>query len=417
LSISITDYRFKNYIKYLCHAKSKTMQDIYKQRGVSADKEDVHIAIKNIDKGLFPNAFCKILPDYVGGDDDFCNLMHADTAGTKTAIAYIYYKETGDLSVWKGIVQDALVMNIDDMLCAGVDGPIVISSTIARNNKLIDGAVISTIINAAEAFAQEMKKYNVQLFMAGGETADVGDIVRTIDVGYTAFARLPRTKVVDPANIKSGQVIVGLASYGQATYETSYNSGMGSNGLTSARHDLLNKIYLSKYPETVDPLVPEAIAFAGPYQVTDNVGVGENLGKLLLSPTRTFAPVMQAIFANHRSQIAGIIHNTGGGASKCLHYVPKGLTIVKDNLLPVPEIFTLIQKTVNTSWEEMYKVFNMGTRLEIYTDDKTAQEIIAISKSFNIDAQIIGKVEANDDSNRSCVDMQTAQGNWKYWSK
>ncbi len=381
------------------------MENIYKQRGVSADKEDVHIAIKNIDKGIYPNAFCKILPDYVGGDDAFCNLMHADTAGTKTAIAYIYYKETGDASVWEGIVQDALVMNIDDMLCAGVDDTIVISSTIARNNKLIDGKVISTIINAAEKFTQEMAKFGVSIKMAGGETADVGDIVRTIDVGYTAFARMPRAQVINPHNVQVGNVLVGLASYGQATYENTFNSGIGSNGLTSARHDLLHKTYLHKYPETVDPLVPENIAFAGPYKVEDNVGVGENLGKLLLSPTRTFAPVMKCIFKEHRAAINAIIHNTGGGASKCLHYLPKGLHIVKNNMLPVPEIFTLIQKTVNTPWQEMFKVFNMGTRLEIYTDATTANAIIAIAKSFNIDAQIIGEVAAYNSTTESKVTL------------
>jgi len=387
------------------------MSDLYKQRGVSADKEDVHLAIANISKGLYPNAFCKILPDYVGGDESYCNLMHADTAGTKTAIAYIYYKETEDASIWKGIVQDALVMNIDDMLCAGVDTPIVISSTIARNKNKIDAAAIAAIIQGAEEFAQQMKTYGVELHMAGGETADVGDIVRTIDVGYTAFARLKRADVVDPSNIKPGHVIVGLASYGQASYETAYNSGIGSNGLTSARHDLLNKIYLEKYPECVDPNLSKDVVFNGPYQVLDTVENGMTLGKLLLSPTRTFAPVMKKIFEQYRSNIAGIIHNTGGGASKCLHYVPNNLKIVKDNFLSAPLIFRLIQKTVNTPWAEMYKVFNMGNRLEIYTDEAAADGIIAIAKSFNIEAQIIGRVEAGDGKS---VAMKTEFGDWEY---
>jgi phosphoribosylformylglycinamidine cyclo-ligase len=389
-------------------------QDLYNSRGVSAGKEDVHQAIKNIDKGLFPNAFCKILPDWVAGDPDFCNLMHADTAGTKTAIAYIYYKETGDLSVWEGIVQDALVMNIDDMLCSGVSDTILISSNIARNKGLINGDIIATLIKAAENFCTKMKEYGVDIKMAGGETADVGDIVRTVDVGYTAFARLARKDVVDPAQIKPGQVIVGLASYGQATYEDSWNSGIGCNGLTSARHDLLNKIYLEKYPETVDPALSKDIVFVGPYQMLDDVGEGENLGKLLLSPTRTFAPVMNKIFAKHRSDISAIIHNTGGGASKCLHYVPKGLYIIKDNLLPVPKIFQLIQQTVNTPWAEMYKVFNMGTRLEIYTDLAEAQSIIDIATSFNIEAQIIGRVEAETNPEKSIVVMKTPHGEWTY---
>jgi phosphoribosylformylglycinamidine cyclo-ligase len=387
------------------------MSELYNKRGVSADKEDVHLAIKNISKGLYPNAFCKILPDYVGGDDAYCNLMHADTAGTKTAIAYIYYKETGDASVWKGIVQDALVMNIDDMLCAGVDVPIVVSSTIARNKNKIDAACIAAIIQGAEEFAQLMQTYGVNLHMAGGETADVGDIVRTIDVGYTAFARMQRKNVVNPENIKPGNVIVGLASYGQATYETAYNSGIGSNGLTSARHDLLHKIYATKYPEAVDPNLPNDVIFNGPYTIQEEIENGITLGKLLLSPTRTFAPVMNKIFEKHRPNIAAIFHNTGGGASKCLHYIPDGLQIVKDNFLPVPTIFRLIQQTVNTPWAEMFKVFNMGTRLEIYTDNVSANSIIAIANLFGIDAQIIGRVEHGEGKS---VQMITEFGEWKY---
>jgi phosphoribosylformylglycinamidine cyclo-ligase len=388
------------------------MSDLYKQRGVSADKEDVHAAIKNMDKGLYPNAFCKILPDYAGGDDNYCNLMHADTAGTKTALAYIYYKETGDLSVWEGIVQDAMVMNIDDMLCAGVTSDIIISSTIARNKNKIDGEVIKTLIQGAEKFAAKMADYGVHLKMAGGETADVGDIVRTIDVGYTAFARMKKTDVIDPANIKAGNVIVSIASYGQSTYESSYNSGMGSNGFTSARHDLLHKSYLHKYPEASDPNLPEDVVFNGPYQVTDIIENDINLGKLLLSPTRTFAPLINAIFDKHgRAEINGIIHNTGGGASKCLHYIPNYLTIIKDNLLSPPTIFKLIQKTVNTSWPEMYKVFNMGNRLEIYTNETVATSIIEIANSFNIEAQICGRVVAGEGKK---VAMHTQFGNWGY---
>ena len=387
------------------------MSNIYEQRGVSAGKEDVHQAIKNIDKGLYPKAFCKILPDYVANDDNFCNIMHADTAGTKTAIAYIYYKETGDVNVWKGIVQDALVMNIDDMLCSGVNVPIVISSTVGRNKHLINGEVISAIINGAEEFATKMKEYGVQLQMAGGETADVGDIVRTIDVGYTAFARMPKKSVINPENIQAGNVIVSLAGYGQSTYETEYNSGIGCNGLTSARHDLLHKIYAEKYPETVDPNIPKKFIFNGPFTVTDKVGEGENLGKLLLSPTRTFAPVIHKILEAHQEKITAIFHNTGGGQTKCLHYVPNNLCIIKDNLLPAPLIFNLIQKTVNTAWQEMYKVFNMGNRLEIYTDATTALQIIAISKSFNIDAQITGRVESSPSKK---LILKTTNGIFEY---
>jgi phosphoribosylformylglycinamidine cyclo-ligase len=380
-------------------------------RGVSADKEDVHKAIKNIDKGLYPQAFCKILPDFVAGDDAYCNLMHADTAGTKTALAYIYYKETGDVSVWKGIVQDALVMNIDDMLCVGLQDPIVISSTVARNKLKIPGEVIASTIDGAEAFAAHMADYGVALHMAGGETADVGDIVRTIDVGYTAFARMKRSDVIDMANVKAGNVLVSFASYGQATYETEYNSGIGSNGLTSARHDLLNKIYLEKYPESLDPNLPHEVVFNGPYKVTDEVYNGINLGKLLLSPTRTFAPLLAAILKEHRQDIDGIVHNTGGGSSKCLHYINDGLRVVKNNLLPAPEIFQLIQKTVNTDWQEMYKVFNMGNRLEIYTTEAAANAMIQIAKEFNIEAQICGYVEHAEGKQ---VRMETPYGSWTY---
>jgi phosphoribosylformylglycinamidine cyclo-ligase len=387
------------------------MSNLYNARGVSADKEDVHQAIKHISKGLYPQAFCKILPDFVAGDDAYCNLMHADTAGTKTAIAYLYYNETGDASIWKGIVQDALVMNIDDMLCVGVDSDIVISSTVARNKNKIPAEVISAIISGAEEFAAKMKTYDVQLHMAGGETADVGDIVRTIDVGYTAFARMKKSDVVDMANVTAGDVIVSIASYGQATYEDEFNSGIGSNGLTSARHDMLHKIYLEKYPECVDPNLPKDVVFNGAYQVTDIAENGISIGKLLLSPTRTFAPLLKKIFAQHRAEIKGIVHNTGGAASKCLHYINDNLHVIKDNLLPAPLIFELIQKSVNTPWQEMYKVFNMGNRLEIYTNEATAESIVAIAKSFNIDAQICGRVEAGEGKK---VKMHTKYGEWEY---
>jgi phosphoribosylformylglycinamidine cyclo-ligase len=387
------------------------MSNLYNARGVSADKEDVHQAIKHINKGLFPQAFCKIIPDFVAGDNNYCNLMHADTAGTKTAIAYIYYRETGDASVWKGIVQDALVMNIDDMLCVGLDTNIVISSTVVRNKIKIPAEVISAIINGAEEFAAKMKTYGVDLHMAGGETADVGDIVRTIDVGYTAFARMKKADVIDMANVSAGDVIVSIASYGQASYEDEYNSGIGSNGLTSARHDMLHKIYLDKYPECVDPNLPKDVVFNGKYQVGDIADNGVSIGKLLLSPTRTFAPLLKEIFSKHRPNIKGIVHNTGGGASKCLHYINDNLHIIKDNLLPAPIIFELIQQSVNTPWQEMYKVFNMGNRLEIYTDGATANSIINISKSFNIDAQICGRVEAGVGKK---VKMTTKYGFWEY---
>jgi phosphoribosylformylglycinamidine cyclo-ligase len=387
------------------------MSNLYNARGVSADKEDVHQAIKHINKGLFPQAFCKIIPDFVAGDNNYCNLMHADTAGTKTAIAYIYYRETGDASVWKGIVQDALVMNIDDMLCVGLDTNIVISSTVVRNKIKIPAEVISAIINGAEEFAAKMKTYGVDLHMAGGETADVGDIVRTIDVGYTAFARMKKADVIDMANVSAGDVIVSIASYGQASYEDEYNSGIGSNGLTSARHDMLHKIYLDKYPECVDPNLPKDVVFNGKYQVGDIADNGVSIGKLLLSPTRTFAPLLKEIFSKHRPNIKGIVHNTGGGASKCLHYINDNLHIIKDNLLPAPIIFELIQQSVNTPWQEMYKVFNMGNRLEIYTDGATANSIINISKSFNIDAQICGRVEAGAGKK---VKMTTKYGFWEY---
>lgn len=371
----------------------------YDSRGVSADKHEVHEAITKLDKGLYPNAFCKILPDYISKDEAYCTIMHADTAGTKTSLAYVYWRETGDLSVWKGIVQDALVMNLDDMACSGCVDDFIISSTIGRNKKLIPGDVLSTLINASSEFADNMKKYGVNLHLAGGETADVGDIVRTIDVGFTAFARLKRSDVIK-IDIKEGDYIVGFASYGQSSYETEYNSGMGCNGLTSARHDVFSKVYKSKYPETFDPAIEESLVYAGQKLVTDEMEIDETkvaIGKLVLSPTRTFLPLLKSIIDQHRSSINGIIHNTGGGQYKVEKFINDGLCALKDNLLPIPPLFHLIANESGTALQDMYKVFNMGTRLEVYTSDKAvAENMIAIAKAFNIDADIIGKVVKGD---------------------
>lgn len=371
----------------------------YDSRGVSADKHEVHEAITKLDKGLYPNAFCKILPDYISKDEAYCTIMHADTAGTKTSLAYVYWRETGDLSVWKGIVQDALVMNLDDMACSGCVDDFIISSTIGRNKKLIPGDVLSTLINASSEFADNMKKYRVNLHLAGGETADVGDIVRTIDVGFTAFARLKRSDVIK-IDIKEGDYIVGFASYGQSSYETEYNSGMGCNGLTSARHDVFSKVYKSKYPETFDPAIEESLVYAGQKLVTDEMEIDETkvaIGKLVLSPTRTFLPLLKSIIDQHRSSINGIIHNTGGGQYKVEKFINDGLCALKDNLLPIPPLFHLIANESGTALQDMYKVFNMGTRLEVYTSDKAvAENMIAIAKAFNIDADIIGKVVKGD---------------------
>lgn len=371
----------------------------YDSRGVSADKHEVHEAITKLDKGLYPNAFCKILPDFISKDDSYCTIMHADTAGTKTSLAYVYWRETGDLSVWKGIVQDALVMNLDDMACSGCVDDFIISSTIGRNKKLIPGDVLSTLINASSEFAENMKKYGVHLHLAGGETADVGDIVRTIDVGFTAFARLKRSDVIK-IDIKEGDYIVGFASYGQASYESEYNSGMGCNGLTSARHDVFSKIYKSKYPETFDPAIEDSLVYAGSKLVTDEMeidGTKAAIGKLVLSPTRTFLPLLKSIIDQNRSSINGIIHNTGGGQYKVEKFINDGLCALKDNLLPIPPLFHLIANESGTALKDMYKVFNMGTRLEVYTSDKAvAENMIAIAKTYNIDADIIGKVVKSD---------------------
>ncbi len=371
------------------------MSSKYENRGVSADKSEVHEAIKLMDKGIFPNAFCKILPDFVANDPNYCSIMHADTAGTKTSLAYMYWKETGDLDVWKGIVQDALVMNLDDMACSGCTDNFIISSTIGRNKNLVTGEVLNVLINAAKDFADLMANSGINLHLAGGETADVGDIVRTADVGYTAFARMMKADVID-ISIKEGDYIVGFASYGQSTYENTYNGGMGCNGLTSARHDVFDKSYASKYPETFDPKIDASLIYSGSKKLTDLIsidGTEITLGKLVLSPTRTFLPLLKAILSSYKSAINGIIHNTGGGQYKVEKFIPDGLCAIKDNLLPIPPLFGIIQKESGTSIEEMYKVFNMGTRLEVYVSDlEVANDLIAISHSFNIDSQVIGRV-------------------------
>lgn len=366
--------------------------NIYNARGVSAQKEDVHEAIKKLDKGLYPNAFCKILPDFTGNDEKSCCIMHADTAGTKSILAYLYWKETGDLSVWKGIAQDAIVMNIDDMICAGATNNFILSSTIARNKNLIPKEVLSAIINGCDELLKEWEKFGIQIHNAGGETADVGDVIRTIDVGYTAFARFPQKQIIT-INPKAGDVIVGLASYGQATYENSINSGIGCNGLTSARHDLLNKTYATNYPESFNNSIPEEVTYIGKYKMTDMHESGMDIGKMLLSPTRTFAPIIKQVVEQYHPQIHGIVHNTGGAHTKSLKYIQQNVRLVKNNLLPIPPIFKMIQEATNTTWREMYQVFNMGTRLEIYTDSQTAEKIITIAKQFQVDAQIIGHIE------------------------
>lgn len=367
----------------------------YAQRGVSAGKEDVHNAIKNVDKGLFPKAFCKIVPDYLTGDEDYCLIMHADGAGTKSSLAYMYWKETGDLSVWKGIAQDALIMNIDDLLCVGATDNIMLSSTIGRNKSLVPGEVISSIINGSEELLQELAQFGVSIHSTGGETADVGDLVRTIIVDSTVTARMKRSDVIDNANIKPGNVIVGLASSGQATYENAYNGGMGSNGLTSARHDVFSKYLAEKYPESFDASIPEDLVYGGSRKLTDEVeGAPLDAGKLVLSPTRTYAPIIKKILSKYSNkEINGMVHCSGGAQTKILHFIDQ-LHIIKDNLFEVPPLFKLIQQESNTDWKEMYQVFNMGHRMELYVDESIAQDIIAISESFGVAAQIVGRVEA-----------------------
>jgi len=369
----------------------------YNLRGVSASKEDVHQAIKNIDKGLFPQAFCKIIPDYLTNDDQYCIIMHADGAGTKSSLAYMYWKETGDILVWKGIAQDALIMNIDDLLCVGATDNILLSSTIGRNKNLIPGEVISAIINGTEELISELKNHGVTIHSTGGETADVGDLVRTIIVDSTVTARMKRADVIDNANIQAGDVIVGLASFGQATYEKEYNGGMGSNGLTSARHDVFAKYLAEKYPESFDASVPNELVYSGQTKLTDAVKNSPiDAGKLVLSPTRTYAPVIKKILSKYNSnQIHGMVHCSGGAQTKVLHFVDN-IHVIKDNLFPVPPLFQLIQEQSKTNWKEMYQVFNCGHRMELYVPAEVAQDIIEISKSFNIDAQILGRVEKSD---------------------
>ncbi|MBJ10036.1 MAG: phosphoribosylformylglycinamidine cyclo-ligase [Flavobacteriales bacterium] len=366
----------------------------YNQRGVSADKEDVHAAIKNVDKGLFPKAFCKIVPDYLTGDDDYCVVMHADGAGTKSSLAYMYWKETGDVSVWKGIAQDALVMNIDDLLCVGATDNILLSSTIGRNKNLVPGDVISAIINGTEELLHDLRKHGVDIRSTGGETADVGDLVRTIIVDSTVVARMKRSEVISNANIQDGDVIVGLASFGQSTYEDSYNGGMGSNGLTSARHDVFGKDLAEKYAESFDPSVPADLVYSGTKGLTDKVeGLPLDAGQLVLSPTRTYAPIIKKILESHRANIHGMVHCSGGAQTKVLHFVD-GVHVIKDNMFPVPPLFQLIQEQSGTDWKEMFKVFNMGHRMEIYLPAEFAEEVIAVSESFGVDARIVGRVEA-----------------------
>ncbi|KGO88536.1 phosphoribosylformylglycinamidine cyclo-ligase [Flavobacterium rivuli WB 3.3-2 = DSM 21788] len=369
----------------------------YSQRGVSASKEDVHNAIKNIDKGLFPKAFCKIVPDYLTGDNDYCLIMHADGAGTKSSLAYMYWKETGDISVWKGIAQDALIMNIDDLLCVGAVDNIMLSSTIGRNKNVIPGDVLSAIINGTAELLEELKGFGVTIHSTGGETADVGDLVRTIIVDSTVTARMKRSNVIDNARIQPGDVIVGLSSSGQATYEKGYNGGMGSNGLTSARHDVFSNYLAAKYPESYDAALPAGLVYSGNVKLTDTVeGSPIDAGKLVLSPTRTYAPIIKKILDTYTpEEIHGMVHCSGGAQTKVLHFVDN-VHIIKDNLFPVPPLFKLIQEQSNTDWKEMYQVFNCGHRMELYVPESLAQEIIDISKSFNVDAQVVGRVEASD---------------------
>ena len=370
--------------------------DRYAKRGVSATKDEVHAAIKKVDKGLFPSAFCKIIPDYLGGDDEWCNIMHADGAGTKSSLAYMYWKETGDLSVWKGIAQDALIMNIDDLLCVGACDRILLSSTIGRNKRLIPGEVIGVIIEGTESLVKELQSHGIHIYTTGGETADVGDLVRTIIVDSTVTCRMKRSDVIDNANIVAGDVIVGLSSSGKASYESEYNGGMGSNGLTSARHDVFGKYLAAKYPESYDDGIDASLVYSGKMNLTDSITeIGMDAGKLVLSPTRTYAPIIKAILDKHRSHVHGMVHCSGGGQTKVLHFVNQ-LHIIKDNLFELPVLFKMIQEQSGTSWSEMYQVFNMGHRMEIYVPENIAEEIITISKSFDVDAKIVGRVEPSE---------------------
>jgi phosphoribosylformylglycinamidine cyclo-ligase len=383
----------------------------YSARGVSASKEDVHEAIKDVDKGIFPKAFCKIIPDILGGDPEWCNIMHADGAGTKSSLAYLYWKETGDLSVWKGIAQDALIMNVDDLLCVGATENIMVSSTIGRNKNKIPGEVISTIIRGTEELLSNLRELGISIYSTGGETADVGDLVRTIIVDSTVTCRMKREDVISADKISAGNVIIGLSSTGQATYEAEYNGGMGSNGLTSARHDVFAKYLAEKYPESFDPEVPKELVYSGKQKLTDTIeGLGIDAGKLVLSPTRTYAPVIRKVLEKFRGEITGMIHCSGGAQTKVMHFVDN-VHVIKDNLFPVPPLFNLIQEQSGTDWKEMYKVFNMGHRFEIYTKPEIAEEIISISKSFEIEAQIIGRVEAFDGKK---LTIKTDKGTYFY---
>lgn len=401
-----------DFFAYLCkHTKFTQVSDRYNQRGVSASKEDVHQAISKLDKGLFPKAFCKIVPDHLGQDPDFCTVMHADGAGTKSSLAYIYWRETGDLSVWEGIAQDAIVMNVDDLLCVGATQNILLSSTIGRNKNHIPGEVISTIIEGTEAFLDLLRHYGLHITSTGGETADVGDVVRTIIVDSTVVCRMKRKDVIDNAAIQAGDVIVGLASFGKATYESAYNGGMGSNGLTSARHDVFSHAYASAYPESYDRNVADDLVYAGNYGVTDSIpGLEVNVGKLVLSPTRTYAPIIVKVLQQMRGEIHGMVHCSGGGQTKVLHFI-EDLHVVKDNLFELPPLFKLIQEQSRTDWKEMYKVFNMGHRMEIYLPQQRADEVIAIAKEFDVDARIIGRVEK---APAKKVSLSTANGEFVY---
>ena len=398
------------------------MDNRYMMRGVSAAKEDVHAAIKNIDKGLYPQAFCKMIPDILGGDPDYCNIMHADGAGTKSSLAYMYWRETGDLSVWKGIAQDAIVMNTDDLLCVGATDNILVSSTIGRNKLLIPGEVISAIINGTDELLAELRDMGIGIYATGGETADVGDLVRTIIVDSTVTCRMKRSDVIDNANIRPGDVIVGLSSTGQATYENRYNGGMGSNGLTSARHDVFAKYLAEKYPESFDHAVPDELVYSGKYKLIDNLGSTQQpstvnsqlstftVGELVLSPTRTYAPVIKKILDQHREEIHGMVHCTGGAQTKVLHFVGENCRVVKDNMFPVPPLFRIIHDCSQTNWREMYQVFNMGHRMEIYVRPELAEKIIDISRSFNIDAQVVGHIEEGAKS----LTIQSEFGEFNY---
>lgn len=383
----------------------------YNLRGVSASKEDVHNAIKNVDKGLYPKAFCKIIPDILGGDPEYCNIMHADGAGTKSSLAYVYWRETGDISVWKGIAQDALIMNIDDLLCVGATDNILLSSTIGRNKLLIPGEVISAIINGTEELLAELRSQGISIYSTGGETADVGDLVRTIIVDSTVTCRMRRADVINNANIKGGDVVVGLASYGKSTYETEYNGGMGSNGLTSARHDVFDHKYADKYPESYDSAVPAELVYSGHVSLTDEiVDAPVNAGKLVLSPTRTYAPVIKKLLEQMRPEIHGMVHCSGGAQTKIMHFV-ENKHVIKDNLFPVPPLFRLIKEQSGTPWEEMYKVFNMGHRMEIYLDPANAQKVIDIANEFGIEARIVGRVE---DSDTNHLTIKSEYGTFEY---